>query len=835
MWNQLFALLVLLSILGPAGCLQANLNALMKGTLEQISIQGITGPQPRPGQIPGVRPGVIPGIRPGNLVDINSIGNIAISGISKIDVTPKAPSRKVIETALKTATVQVRKDDRTEQSLRKFDTPDIQTEGFGPHLLTSLEAIEISENAQVMIETAKNAVEKLTIDKSQRRKVLEQIPKSVLNKIKTQTRCPFGAVQCDPTNKYRTPDGSCNNVANPLWGKSHTPFERFIPSFYEDGLDDPRATDVFGDPLPLARDISVKVHTVSDSTTQMNDLSHFSMEFGQFVSHDIQMNALSKGRYLSNLNCCESPQRRNCFPIPLPTNDPFYSTFNRTCMNFVRALGSTNLECELGPRQQLNMNTHYLDGSAVYGSNKATADSLREFNGGRLKTSTNNQLLPKDIPNKSSCKLPAGNPNIKCFLAGDPRVNQQPALIALQTIWMLEHNRIAKTLEQMNDDWVEEKVYQETRKIVIAMIQHVTYNEYLQHILGNQQMIDLDLKPMPSGYFTGYDSTTKPQIRNGFSAAAFRFGHSMVRQRLAYNGPLHSNQNPLLHNEFLKPDKIYDANGGISSVTRGLYGEFSQKVDRKMTKELTERLFERTHGFGGDLAAVNVQRGRDHGIASYNIWRMVCELTPADDFTAGVLGGLEHHSTAEARALANTYSSPWDIDLFTGGVSETPIPGGKVGPTFACMIGLQFRALKFGDRFFYESNTDVKFTPTQLTEIKKVTMAKIICENTNINSIPSDVFRKTSASNPEISCSSLPELNLQKWKNCVDGGWSSFVKKNRCVKMRVCNKPKPNSCGKRCVGSPVQFTCLNNIKTRKNRKLPNISGLPNIRRKNRRG
>ncbi|XP_052080790.1 peroxidase-like [Mytilus californianus] len=796
----------------------------MKGTLDQIIIPNIKGQQERPGIRPGVRPG-----RPGiNRVDINSIGKIGIAGITRIDVAQKAPSRKAIETALKTATAKVRKDDRTEQLLRKFDTPDIRTEGFGPHLLTSLEAIEISENAQVMIETAKNAVKKLRIDKSQRRKVLEQIPDGILNKIKKQTSCPFGAVQCDPTSKYRTADGSCNNLANPLWGKSHTPFERFIPSFYEDGLDDPRATDVFGDPLPLARDISVKVHTVSDSTTQMNDLSHFSMEFGQFISHDIQMNALSKGQYLSNLNCCSSPQRRNCFPIPLPTNDPFYSTFNRTCMNFVRALGTTNLECTLGPRQQLNMNTHYLDGSAVYGSNKVTADSLRQFSGGRLKTSTNNQLLPKDIPNKSSCILPA-NPNIKCFQAGDPRVNQQPALIALQTIWMKEHNRIANTLTQSNG-WTDEKAYQEARKIIGAMIQHVTYNEYLPHILGDQQMIDLDLKPKSSGYFTHYDTTTKPQIRNGFSAAAFRFGHSMVRQRLAYNGPLHSNQNPLLHNEFLRPDKIYDVNGGISSVTRGLYEEFSQKVDRKMTKELTERLFERTHGFGGDLAAVNVQRGRDHGIASYNIWRMVCELTPADDFTAGVSGGLEHHSTAEALALANTYSSPWDIDLFTGGVSETPISGGKVGPTFACMIGLQFRALKFGDRFFYEGNTNVKFTPTQLTEIKKATMARIICENTNINSIPRDVFRKTTSSNPEISCSSLPELNLQKWKNCVDGGWSGFVKKNRCVKMRVCNNPKPNSCGKKCVGSPVEFTCLNNIKKLKNIKLPNINGLPNIER-----
>ncbi|VDI37040.1 Hypothetical predicted protein, partial [Mytilus galloprovincialis] len=183
---------------------------------------------------------------------------------------------------------------------KNFDTPNSQTEGFGPHLLTSPEAINISESARVMIETAKNAMKKLNIEKSQRISVLERVSDSFLNTIQTQARCRFTAGPCNQASQYRTADGSCNNVANPLWGKSHTPFERFIPGFYEDGLDDPRATDFFGDPLPLARDISVNVHTVSDSTTQMNDLSHFSMEFGQFVSHDIQMNALSKGKVMKN-------------------------------------------------------------------------------------------------------------------------------------------------------------------------------------------------------------------------------------------------------------------------------------------------------------------------------------------------------------------------------------------------------------------------------------------------------------------------------------------------------------------------------------------------------
>lgn len=743
-------------------------------------------------------------------IDINWAGRVDLPNmIPESSPEASAPSKTILTQSFDVATIKMKADDAVDQSLTKFDTPNNQTIGFGPHLLTSNEAIQIGHSAQIMIDTAKDAVAKLNIAKNQRVQALAKIPDSVLDDIQVNAPCPFTAPpSCDTTSKYRTADGSCNNLQHPLWGKSLTPFERFIPSLYEDGLDQPRSTDINGDPLPGARTISFKVHTDSDATTQMNDLSHFSMEFGQFISHDIQMNALSKGLYNSNLNCCLDPTRRNCFPIAIPADDPFYRAFNRTCLNFVRALPTTDLECSLGDRQQLNQNTHFIDGSAMYGSDKVTADSLREFSGGRLQSSTGGELLPKDIPNTASCILPS-DPNIKCFRAGDPRVNQQPALMAIQTIWMKQHNRIANQLTQMNG-WTDEEAYQEARKIVGAMIQHITYNEYLPNILGNQAITDFDLQPKPSGYFTGYNSTVKPQIRNAFAAAAFRFGHSMVQQRLSYNGPLHANVSPLLHDEFQKPDKLYDTNGGVSSITRGLYEDFSQKVDRKLTKELTERLFERTLGFGGDLAAINIQRGRDHGLASYNIWRLVCDLTPADDFTPGVAGGLEHHSPEAALALENVYRSPWDVDLFSGGVSETPVNGGKVGPTFACLIGLQFRALKFGDRFFYESDTNVKFTPEQLTEIKKTTMARIICDNTNINSLPADVFRKTSVSNPERSCGSaqIPVVDLQKWRKCVDGGWSPFVKSNSCIWSRKCNNPQPNSCGKPCVGSPYQFSCV---------------------------
>ena len=86
-----------------------------------------------------------------------------------------------------------------------------------------------------------------------------------------------------------------------------------------------------------------------------------------------------------------------------------------------------------------------------------------------------------------------------------------------------------------------------------------------------------------------------------------------------------------------------------------------------------------------------------------------------------------------------------DIDLFTGGVSEKPLPGARVGPLFACIIGLQFKGLKYGDRFYYENDVNnVKFTPEQLNEIRKTLMANVICRNTDINKIHRNVFEKKS-------------------------------------------------------------------------------------------
>ena len=110
----------------------------------------------------------------------------------------------------------------------------------------------------------------------------------------------------------------------------------------------------------------------------------------------------------------------------------------------------------------------------------------------------------------------------QCFLAGDDRVNEHPGLTMIHTILAREHNRIATQLREINPQWEEEKVFQETRRIVGALIQHITFSEFLPRVLGPDLMTDYSLNLLPGGYFTDYSPNCSKLMLNEFSGAAFR-------------------------------------------------------------------------------------------------------------------------------------------------------------------------------------------------------------------------------------------------------------------------------------------------------------------------
>ena len=114
-----------------------------------------------------------------------------------------------------------------------------------------------------------------------------------------------------------------------------------------------------------------------------------------------------------------------------------------------------------------------------------------------------------------------------------------------------------------------------------------------------------------------------------------------------------------------------------------------------MKTQVTNHLFEEPgDGFGLDLISLNLQRGREHGIPSYNKYREFCGFKPITSWHQ--LKGLMSNKTVAA--YSRVYDTPEDLELFTAGISENPVPGALIGPTFSCIIGRQFHNLRKGDR-----------------------------------------------------------------------------------------------------------------------------------------
>lgn len=522
-----------------------------------------------------------------------------------------------------------------------------------------------------------------------------------ISPITLEPQCEDFSLPCDPTSPFRSLSGHCNNLRNPGLGQSLTTFARLLPSVYEDGVSRPRQTTVTGIPLPNPRAVSSLIHP--DISNLHTRYSLMTMQFAQFLDHDLTMTPIHKGFHESIPNCrsCDSPRtvHPECNPFPIPSRDHYYPEVNitsgeRFCFPFMRSLPGQQT---LGPREQVNQNTAYLDGSQIYGENNCVATKLRGFSG-RMNSTIHpikgKELLPQSATHPE-CKSPSGY----CFIAGDGRASEQPALTVIHTIFLREHNRLVEGLRGVNPHWTGDQLFEHARRIIIAQNQHITYNEFLPRILSWNAVNLYGLKLLPQGYYKEYNPTCNPSIVTEFATAAFRIGHSMLRPHIPR---LSSNYQPidpplLLRDGFFKVDMLLQP-GMIDEISRGLVSTPMETLDQFITGEVTNHLFEdRRIPFSGiDLIALNVQRARDHGIPSYNNYRALCNLKRAQDFDDL---GREIPPEVIAR-FKRLYPTVDDIDIFPGAMAERPLQGGLVGPTLACIIAIQFRQLRKCDRFW---------------------------------------------------------------------------------------------------------------------------------------
>lgn len=452
------------------------------------------------------------------------------------------------------------------------------------------------------------------------------------------------------------------------------PLRRMFPSAYADGRNAPSGED-----RPGAREISNAVSATTGDKGNKADASDMFWLWGQFLDHDLDLVETSD----------------TLLDIPVPEDD---TTFQPGSMlELKRSLSKEN---GLGVAQQINAITALIDGSNVYGSDEETTDSLRSMSGGRLIMQEDGSL-PYDEEKRF-------------YRAGDGRVNENIGLTAMHTLFAREHNRLADDFAAANPDWSDDQIFEAARERVVAQLQSITVNEFLPILLGGEGL----------GAYQGPVAGLDAQISNSFAAAAYRFGHSMVSDDITPVDETGTAQEAIpLREAFFNPGQF--AETGIDAIFRGFASQEAQAMDAEIVDSLRNFVMDSPFSPRLDLAALNIQRGRDHGLPTLNGARRALGFPPITSFDDPVF-----REGVGAR-LASVYDSPDDIDLWVGLLSEKPTGEALVGPTQEAILRDQFARLRDGDPGWYAHTMPAD----AVRDIENTSLADIIERNTGVEGL----------------------------------------------------------------------------------------------------
>ena len=510
--------------------------------------------------------------------------------------------------------------------------------------------------------------------------------------------------------EFRTIDGTGNNTFSPSQGAAGTRVIRFgYDADYPDGIGD--VITEAGKPNP--RHVSNAVMAQSSSILNDRGLSDWVVHWGQFLTHD--MSLIDTGAAYNKLSTGAIGDFRIPITDPGDPLGPNPISFNRSAFDPTTGTGELMITPRGVipiPRWQINSNTSYIDASNVYGSDRTTADALRAP-GGKLATSSGGLLPMLDASNR--------------FVAGDNRVNENVGLSSIHALFVREHNRIADRLKSYDPQLSDEEVYQWARKIVGAEMQAITYREFLPVLMG-------DGAPRAEDYL--YDEGDA-SITTAFSTAAFRYGHSMQSPRIELVDNAGLKIGPIsLGAATENPALLISDPAKVDLILKGLASQTAQQNDAYIVNGLRNINFGPPGAGGTDLAALDIQRGRDHGlINNYRQMRQVYSLTAVDDFAQ-----LTSDVPLQA-ALEVVYGDPDKLDSWVAMIAEDHLPGSSLGSLAQHILASQFSRLRDSDRFFFSGDADLASEPvTAVIDFDTLTLSQIIRWNTGITRLQENVF-----------------------------------------------------------------------------------------------
>jgi peroxidase len=511
------------------------------------------------------------------------------------------------------------------------------------------------------------------------------------------------------SQNIRSFDGSVNNIVNPEWGSVDEQLLTTTLVQFGDSI-----KSLSGAERPNARLVSNFVSDQSDNISDELFLTQMVWVFGQFIDHDIIQTEIDLNE-----------------PIIVKIPDGDYFFYSGSEMKFYRTKPAPETgTSKANPRKYLNKSTAFLDASNIYGTSKSRNDRLRTFKDGKLKISEEKFLPWNTISGEFNDKVDNSlgeiidetHSNEKLFFAGDERINDNPLLISLHTVFVREHNRLCDDYKILNPDFSDEEIFQKARRKLIAYLQVITFNEWLpvQGII------------LPT--YSGYNSQINPGISNLFSTAAFRLEGTLQSDEIPRAGIDGNNLSQgilYLKNSYFKPSLI-NISGGIEPFLTGSIKNNQEKLDLKAVDATRNFLYGDPILGGLDIVSINIMRSRERGIPDFNTIRRETGFEEYKEFS----------DLTSDKGLAATlnflYKNINNLDAWTGLLAEDRAENSLFGQTLKKILTEQFTRLRDGDRFYFEN--DIDFSNDEISEIKATRLRDLIIRNTDIKDLQANVF-----------------------------------------------------------------------------------------------
>jgi hypothetical protein len=510
------------------------------------------------------------------------------------------------------------------------------------------------------------------------------------------------AKETRPDIRARTIDGSYNDLRDPAMGSIGSRFGRNVP--LDHTYPEPESALLEPNPRLVSRRLLTREEFIPATT-----LNVIAGAWLQFEVHDW----FSHGK--------NDPQRP--WVVKLEEDDPWPDrpmTIERT-----RRDPTAELDSDLPPTYVTD-DSHWWDGSQIYGSSPEFAERLRANEDGKIRIDDDG-LLPKDLEETIDLTGVAGN-----FWIG---------LGVLHTLFSLEHNAICVMLKRKHPTWSDDDLYKKGRLINAALMAKIHTVEWTPGIIAHpttKRAMNANWYGLAGERFTKrFGRIGSGEILSGIPGSPA--DHHGVPYSLTEEFVAVYRMHPLLPDDFtfrsVTGDEVlheltFREVGAVQ--TRPLLQEmglasaaYSLGIAHPGAITLHNyprflQTFQRPDGSVMDLAATDILRVRERGVPRYNEFRRLWHLKPVESFEELT------RDTARAKELRDIYGHVDRLDLMIGLYTE-PLPKGfgfsdTAFRVFALMASRRIKS----DRFFTTDYRPEIYTREGLDWIDNTTMRDVL-------------------------------------------------------------------------------------------------------------